>query len=90
MSSELELLLDLHRGNPRQGPGSEAMTLRALALTGLDRDRPLRIADIGCGTGAQTLTLAAHTKAQSPLWTCCLIFCASWNRGRGRPVCTNV
>jgi hypothetical protein len=31
------LLVDLHRDGPRQGPGSDAETLRALELTRLDR-----------------------------------------------------
>lgn len=44
---------------PRQGPGSEATTLQALScLTDLPSD--VRMADVGCGTGAQTLTLARH------------------------------
>lgn len=55
---ELLLLADLHRGGPRQGPGGDEETARALQLSGLDRRAPLRIADIGCGTGASTLVLA--------------------------------
>jgi SAM-dependent methyltransferase len=48
---------------PRQGPGCEEATIRALeAMTGLP-ERP-RILDIGCGTGAQTLTLARRTLAE--------------------------
>lgn len=44
---------------PRQGPGSEVTTLQALScLTDLPSD--VRMADVGCGTGAQTLTLARH------------------------------
>ena len=55
----LELLVDLHRGNPRQGPGGAEQTARALELAGLTRAAGvLRIADIGCGTGASTLVLA--------------------------------
>lgn len=52
------LMVDLHRDGMRQGPGSDAETLRALQLTRLDRDAGLRVADIGCGTGASTLALA--------------------------------
>ncbi|NKI35573.1 methyltransferase domain-containing protein [Wenzhouxiangella sp. XN79A] len=55
---ELDLLFDLHRRNPRQGPGSRAATLRAIELAGLTPDRPLRIADLGCGTGASARVLA--------------------------------
>jgi SAM-dependent methyltransferase len=54
----LELLIDLHLPNPRQGPGGDAQTEFALRLTGLDPAAPLNVADIGCGTGAATLALA--------------------------------
>jgi len=30
-----ELLIDLHKGNPRQGPGSDEHTMQALRLTGI-------------------------------------------------------
>ncbi|RFA32936.1 class I SAM-dependent methyltransferase [Alkalilimnicola ehrlichii] len=61
---EFELLVDLHKGANRQGPGGEAETEKAIALAGIDRDMPLKIADIGCGTGASTLTLARLLKAK--------------------------
>lgn len=61
--SELDLLIDLHRDGPRQGPGGEAETRLAVALSGLAGSTGLRIADIGCGTGAATLTLAAALDA---------------------------
>jgi SAM-dependent methyltransferase len=54
----LHLLIDLHQANPRQGPGDDEQTALALRLTGLDPAAPLRVADIGCGTGASTLALA--------------------------------
>lgn len=54
------LLVDLHRDAARQGPGSEEATLRALELTQLDTVAGLRVADIGCGTGASTLVLASR------------------------------
>lgn len=54
----LELLIDLHQNNPRQGPGGDEQTELALRLTGLDQAAPLTVADIGCGTGAATLALA--------------------------------
>jgi SAM-dependent methyltransferase len=55
---ELELLVDLHIRNERQGPGSADDTRRALALAGIQPDRQLSIADVGCGTGASALVLA--------------------------------
>lgn len=57
------LLVDLHREGPRQGPGGEEETLRALALARLDTAAALSVADIGCGTGASTLTLAQQLPA---------------------------
>lgn len=60
--TELDLLIDLHKDQLRQGPGSEAQTLKALDLLGIDRTRELAMADIGCGTGAQTLTLAQQLR----------------------------
>lgn len=60
----LELLIDLHLGNDRQGPGEETETRRALELTGIDPKRTLRVADVGCGTGASTLVLARRLNAR--------------------------
>ena len=56
----IELLIALHDGLPRQGPGNAASTRRALALCTALPTAP-EILDIGCGTGAQTLILAAAT-----------------------------
>lgn len=61
---EFQLLLDLHKHNDRQGPGGEAETLQALDLCRIDKSAPVYIADIGCGSGASTLTLAKHLNAQ--------------------------
>lgn len=51
---------EVHRDMPRQGPGSDASTLRALSLAGPLPQTP-DILDIGCGPGAQTLCLARAT-----------------------------
>lgn len=59
--TEIEIMIDFYKDIPRQGPGSPSETLKALEFTGLNRDDQFQIADIGCGTGAQTLTLAEHT-----------------------------
>ncbi|WP_446830784.1 methyltransferase domain-containing protein [Candidatus Foliamicus sp.] len=61
--SDFQLLMSLHRHAERQGPGGEEETRRAFELTGLDRSRPLKIADIGCGTGASAILLARETNA---------------------------
>lgn len=61
---DYQLLIDLHKNAARQGPGGDAETELALSLAGIDRSAPLKIADIGCGTGASTLLLARHLNAQ--------------------------
>lgn len=60
----LRLMIDLHGGGPRQGPGGEAETRLAIQVAGLAPSPDLRIADVGCGTGAATLVLAASLGAQ--------------------------
>ena len=55
---EMALLVDLHRDGLRQGPGGDAETRQAIALSRLAGRSGLRIADVGCGTGASTRTLA--------------------------------
>lgn len=62
--NDFQLLIDLHRCATRQGPGGEAETKRALEMAGLDRSRHLKIADIGCGTGASTILLAKELDAE--------------------------
>ncbi len=62
--ADLALLIDLFGSAERQGPGSVAMTRRAIDLAGLAGRRALKIADIGCGTGASTLVLAGDLDAQ--------------------------
>ena len=60
MAKPKDLFRELTEGLPRQGPGSAAATLRALAMvTGMPL-RP-RILDVGCGPGAQTIDLARAT-----------------------------
>ena len=56
----IELLVELHEGLPRLGPGNDESTLKALALCEHLPAEP-EILDVGCGTGAQTLALAANT-----------------------------
>ena len=56
--NELDLLMNLHINNKRQGPGGNYETRLALSLSTINTNQPLKIADIGCGTGAQTKILA--------------------------------
>ncbi|MCY6381385.1 class I SAM-dependent methyltransferase [Hoeflea prorocentri] len=60
---EMDLLIDLHKPAFRQGPGGDAETKRAISLSGLSGRPGLKIADIGCGTGASTIALAKSLKA---------------------------
>jgi SAM-dependent methyltransferase len=55
-----DIFFEIHSGLPREAPGDDASTARALGLvSGL----PARadILDVGCGPGAQTLVLARET-----------------------------
>ena len=61
---DLRLLVDLHRDGPRQGPGGDGETQLAVTLSGLRGRQGLKIADIGCGTGASTLVLARELDAR--------------------------
>ena len=61
--SDYQLLIDLHKDGLRQGPGSDADTIKAIQLAAIDRSQPLKIADIGCGTGASTIILAKELNA---------------------------
>lgn len=55
----LAALIDLHRDLERQGPGDAAFA-REILLRLPALPTPLRIADLGCGSGAGTLVLARH------------------------------
>jgi ubiquinone/menaquinone biosynthesis C-methylase UbiE len=62
--TELELIIDLHKNSDRQGPGSEKDTQKALKFLNLPTDQNLKIADIGCGSGGQTISLAKNLNGQ--------------------------
>ena len=57
------LFFELFSGLPRQGPGEAPSTRRALSFIP-ELAFGSRILDLGCGTGAQTLVLAANSHAQ--------------------------
>jgi SAM-dependent methyltransferase len=60
---DLQLLVELHKDAARQGPGGDDETRLAITISGLRGMHNLRIADIGCGTGASTLILAQDLDA---------------------------
>ena len=62
--TELELIIDLHKYSERQGPGSETETLKALDIMNFASDKELKVTDIGCGSGGQTITLAENLNGQ--------------------------
>ena len=51
-----ELLLDIHKGMPRQGSGRDKYTQKAFEM--IPRINHPKILDIGCGPGMQTIKLA--------------------------------
>ena len=61
---DFRLLIDLHREGHRQGPGGDRETRLAVELSGLREAANLKVADIGCGTGASTLVLARELDAE--------------------------
>ena len=57
--SIFDLIVEIHTGLERQGPGSPEMTVKALSfLDNLDKNP--RVADLACGTGGQTMVLAQN------------------------------
>ena len=56
---DLELICEYFANLDRQGPGSPEVTIKALSFVDNLNDKSL-IADIGCGSGGQTMVLAQH------------------------------
>jgi len=58
---EFQLICDFFKELDRQGPGSPEVTKKALSfIERLPKDA--KIADLGCGSGGQTIVLAENTQ----------------------------
>lgn len=57
----MDIFFELHQDLPREGPGDNASTRRALSLAADLPPAPV-ILDVGCGPGMQTLELARSTQ----------------------------
>ena len=60
---DLELICEFFSALKRQGPGSPEVTIKALSFIDNLDDSSL-VADIGCGTGGQTMVLAQHARGE--------------------------
>jgi len=60
---DFNLICEYFSGIERQGPGSPEVTIKALSFIDNLTDES-SIADIGCGTGGQTMVLAKHAPGQ--------------------------
>ncbi len=60
---DFNLICEFFSSMERQGPGSPSVTLKALSFVD-NLTKQSRIADIGCGTGGQTMTLAKHVQGK--------------------------
>jgi len=56
----IDLIIRLHEDAKRQGPGDDGITKTALAFITLPQEGSIRVVDIGCGSGAQTMVLAEN------------------------------
>jgi ubiquinone/menaquinone biosynthesis C-methylase UbiE len=56
---DFNLICEYYSSVERQGPGSPEVTIKALSFID-NLTNESRIADIGCGTGGQTMVLAQH------------------------------
>jgi len=57
---DFKLICEYYSSMERQGPGSPEVTIKALSFID-NLTKESHIADIGCGTGGQTMVMANHT-----------------------------
>jgi len=72
-TESIAALIELHRGLERQGPGDTAFS-RQLLQKLAPMPANLRIADLGCGSGAAALLLAEHYQCQVTAVDSCSVF----------------
>jgi len=60
--SDSEIFFEVHTGLPREAPGDEGSTVRALEMM-TDLPAAPELLDIACGPGGQTIVLACHSAA---------------------------
>ena len=60
---DLNIIYDFFSNTERQGPGSPEETIKALGFIGGLTEKS-KIADIGCGTGGQTMVLGENTSCE--------------------------
>ena len=60
---DFSLICEYFSSMKRQGPGSTESTGKALSFIGTLTESS-KIADLGCGTGEQSMVLAQHTPCQ--------------------------
>ena len=59
----MNIFFEIHQGNRREGPGDSDSTIHALSYLG-NLPTDIRILDIGCGPGMQTISLAKNIEGK--------------------------
>jgi len=59
----MELIIDFFKDLHYLGPGDEGQTKKALEILNIG-NRQIKILDVGCGTGVQTIVLAKETQSE--------------------------
>src|SRR5512145_408779 len=76
---DLNIIHDYFSNTERQGPGSPEITLKALSFIDGLAEKSM-IADIGCGTGGQTMVLAQNTASKIVGFDLCTDYVKQFNQ----------